>query len=585
MITLVTLVNALSWLAQTTLVIAAGLFGVWAVKIDAPAMRYGALRAVLAFCLLLPAMQPRLPALTTSMEAQEASLLVLAAGALGDRAEGSASPRTPLSAPLTAVLTNAILLLIACGALGRVAWIAAGVVRLRALKRSGEIASSAEYDELQAVIGVRAMVRYVPGLGQPVTFGFRGPVVLLPERTRDLPEALRRAVAAHELWHVRRRDWLWTVTEETIRAALWFHPAIWLLLSRIQAAREEVVDELSVLTTGSRKSYIAALLTFADERPLFAATAFARRRHLVRRLLLISKESAMSSMRIVASSLALAAAVLATSWYTVRAFPLAQAQPPRDPVRTPSEIRSAAETAEKEAALEDRIASQPTKENYLILAQYAWERAFRDSSLGESQKAHYVQQGLDAATRALALDSDYLEALIYKNLLLRSKAQMTPDLIENRRLVVEADALRARAMELRKTQGPARTRAVETQVFAGAAAQAPPPPPPPPPPPLAAVDGVMPLRVGGNIAPPVKIHDVSAEYPPIARAAEVQGVVVLEVVIDAAGAVRDGRVLRSIPLLDKAALDAVRQWRFEPTLLNGQAVPVSMTITINFALP
>jgi protein TonB len=95
----------------------------------------------------------------------------------------------------------------------------------------------------------------------------------------------------------------------------------------------------------------------------------------------------------------------------------------------------------------------------------------------------------------------------------------------------------------------------------------------------------MPLRVGGNIAPPVKIHDVSAEYPPIARAAEVQGVVVLEVVIDAAGAVRDGRVLRSIPLLDKAALDAVRQWRFEPTLLNGQAVPVSMTITINFALP
>ena len=583
MIALVSPGNVLFWLAQTTVVIATGLFGLRVAKIDDAAVRYGTLRAVLAFCLLLPAIQPRLPVQTASLEPDGWSHFAFAAGTPAAAARGSASPRTPWSESLAAVPTEAILLLIACGALGRFAWLAVGIGRLRALKRTGDIASSGEYDDLQALIGVRPSMRYVPGLGQPVTFGFRRPVVLLPERTRELSEPLRRAVVAHELWHVRRRDWLWTVVEESVRAALWFHPAVWLLISHIQASREEAVDALSVLTTGSRKSYVAALLTFADERPLFAATAFARRRHLVRRLLLISKESVMSSTRVVASSLCLTAALLATSWYTVSAFPLSEAQHPRDPVRTPAEIRAAAERAEKEAALKELMSRQPTKENHVMLAQYAWERAFRDSSLSESEKADYVQQGLDAATTALALDPDYVEALVYKNLLLRSKAQMTADVLENRRLIVEADALRARAVELRKTRGPAYTR-VETQVFAAATAAAPPPPPPPPPP-LAPVDGVMPLPVGGNIAPPVKIHDVSPEYPPIARAAGVQGVVVLEIVVDGAGGVRDGRVLRSIPLLDQAALDAVRRWRFEPTLVNGQPIPVSMTITINFALP
>ena len=74
-------------------------------------------------------------------------------------------------------------------------------------------------------------------------------------------------------------------------------------------------------------------------------------------------------------------------------------------------------------------------------------------------------------------------------------------------------------------------------------------------------------------------------YPQIARAAGVQGVVILEVVIGADGAVSNARVLRSIPPLDQAALDAVRQWRYEPTLLNGVPTPVIMTATVNFSLP
>src|SRR6186997_2064229 len=103
-------------------------------------------------------------------------------------------------------------------------------------------------------------------------------------------------------------------------------------------------------------------------------------------------------------------------------------------------------------------------------------------------------------------------------------------------------------------------------------------PPPPPPPPTA------PIRVGGNIKTPTKTKDIKPVYPPIAQSARVQGVVIIEATIGPDGRVKDAKVLRSIPLLDQAALDAVKQWQFTPTLLNGVPVPVIMTVTVNFTL-
>ncbi|MCC7033508.1 MAG: energy transducer TonB [Acidobacteria bacterium] len=103
---------------------------------------------------------------------------------------------------------------------------------------------------------------------------------------------------------------------------------------------------------------------------------------------------------------------------------------------------------------------------------------------------------------------------------------------------------------------------------------------PPPPPPVPQV----PVPVGGNIRPPTKVRDVPPVYPAIAQAARVQGIVILEATIGVDGVVQSARVLRSIPLLDDAALAAVRQWRYTPTLLNGTPVPVVMTVTVNFQL-
>jgi protein TonB len=111
-------------------------------------------------------------------------------------------------------------------------------------------------------------------------------------------------------------------------------------------------------------------------------------------------------------------------------------------------------------------------------------------------------------------------------------------------------------------------------VVGGLPTPAPPPPPPP----------AQPVRVGGNIKAPTKVRDVTPQYPQIAQSARVQGVVIIEATIGPNGKVANARVLRSIPLLDQAALDAVKQWEYTPTLLNNVPVPVIMTVTVNFTL-
>ena len=92
------------------------------------------------------------------------------------------------------------------------------------------------------------------------------------------------------------------------------------------------------------------------------------------------------------------------------------------------------------------------------------------------------------------------------------------------------------------------------------------------------------IRLHSGIRAPEKIVHVAPLYPALARLTHKQGVVIIEATIDARGNVASTRVLRSIPLLDQAALDAVTQWKFSPTLLNGVAVPIIMTVTVNFEL-
>jgi periplasmic protein TonB len=108
------------------------------------------------------------------------------------------------------------------------------------------------------------------------------------------------------------------------------------------------------------------------------------------------------------------------------------------------------------------------------------------------------------------------------------------------------------------------------------------PPPPPPPPPVPTI--VKPVRVGGDIREPKVITLVPPVYPKLAVKARVRGTVVLEAILTAEGAVAEIQVISGNPLLTQAAVDCVKQWRYEPTYLNGEPIPVILTARVNFEL-
>ena len=139
---------------------------------------------------------------------------------------------------------------------------------------------------------------------------------------------VQEAILCHEILHVRRRDWLFTLAEELIRSIFWFHPAIWWLLGEIGLAREQVVDRQVVELTRSRDQYVDALLAIAGAKPrldLAPAPLFLRKRHLKQRVVSIMKEVRMSKTRSV-SSLAAGLGIMALAcWFVTATFPLAAA--------------------------------------------------------------------------------------------------------------------------------------------------------------------------------------------------------------------------------------------------------------------
>ncbi len=92
------------------------------------------------------------------------------------------------------------------------------------------------------------------------------------------------------------------------------------------------------------------------------------------------------------------------------------------------------------------------------------------------------------------------------------------------------------------------------------------------------------LRIGGNVKAPERVKYVAPVYPQDAKDARVSGIVIMELIVDETGHVATAKLVRSVALLDQAAMDAVMQWEYTPTMLNGAPVPVLMTVTVNFTL-
>jgi TonB family protein len=680
--------NLVAYSAQVACVVTVAGLAATLLRINMPSLRYLYWRGVLVLSLVLPWLQGRMSVKTPATALGVDTVEVVT---------GPAAAVTPGSDAIAALpswprLALAVLVL---GIIVRAGWIVAGLVRLRRLRAAGTLVELRDHDaRLQETFAADATVRSVRGLRQPVTFGWRRPVVLVPDSLGTHEKPLREAVLCHEFLHVYRGDWLSVIGEQFITSVLWFHPAIWWVVARIQLSREEVVDDLVVRATGARRSYIEALLLFADSAPVIPAAAFARRRHLFQRIQLIAKEHVMSGTRVALSSLLLAAATLTAVWYSSQLFPLSAS--PQQVNTKPGPIERSATAAGSSAQIPKALASVPPlypNEAAAIDASgavvvkltvdqngaVAEARPVGFAIGGPNLRYRAVKQDPLPATNTIFNDNDPMhdaaDALLrsaldavtmwtfeppasapvsfYATLIVGSNPLGAPQSAVRFLSATNPPLPAMDPSPLASTGGPgigalgvaggitggvrggviggvpgsvtdpgnppgsgrqggpagpsAATRAAGTATPTFQAAPPPPPPPPPPPaqfgrsgrsgsatappppppPPPGSVDApetLRPVRVGGQVTPPKKIKDVKPVYPPLAIAAGVQGIIIIEATIAADGHVVSASVLRGNDLLDAAAVAAVMQWEFTPTLLNGVPTPIIMSVTVNFTL-
>ena len=323
----------------------------------------------------------------------------------------------------------------------------------------------------------------------------------------------------------------------------------------------------------------------------------------------------MSARRVVICCVVLAAAVGTTGWYAVHAFPLVQAQSsPELFTEQPGAVEHRAKPITPENPIPRRIrhveAQIPVEAETVLGHGTMTVRTVVDES-GRVAESRVVGMTLSFKDNQIGMSIPRVSPAKFESAM---KAQYKTS--SGERVPAEAfrDAIEAMAREATRAvnqwqyappaDGPI---AFDVRVPVGDAPPPPPPPPPPaprtsprpsmpPPPPPAPIergqqvapeadsisDGA--LRIGGSIKAPTKTKNVPPDYPLDAQTAKVQGVVIIEARVEADGTVSQTRVLRSIPMLDDAAVDAVRQWEFTPTLLNGRPVPVLMTVTVNFTL-
>jgi TonB family protein len=211
------------------------------------------------------------------------------------------------------------------------------------------------------------------------------------------------------------------------------------------------------------------------------------------------------------------------------------------------------------------------------------------------QHGAQLEEGFRVLQIAVQLDPDYSDAMAYMNLLFRIEAGSADTPAQSTEFVAKADAWVTQALDAKRRQAQ-KPRTVDGPLNVDGPAIvpiiAPPPPPPPPPPPAgtrAANPGEMPpairvLNLNGDAHPPL-VRQVDPVYPQAARQAGTSGVVRLSVVIAKDGTVRDMRVVSgSGNGFGIAAMEAVKQWVYQPTLLNGQPVEVATTVEVNFSL-
>ena len=515
-------------------------------------------------------------------------------------------------------LDQAALWLILAGIVGRAAWLAAGFWRLRQYRRRSRLLDRRE----------GAALLLSSEVASPVTFGALQPVVLLPAGFPDLDARVREAILCHELLHVRRRDWVFTVAEELVRALWWFHPAVWWLLGQIHLAREQSVDREVISRTEAREEYIDALLAMAGAWPhldLAPAPRFLRQRHLKQRVVLILKEVRMTKTRLVSALLAALGVLAAACWVVTATFPLAAAQAAvADSPGVSVELNGATllhrtavlyPEAMRQQGVEGTVALQVKIDgagNVADAAVLSGPDELRKAALQSVLNWHFTGN-LAGSTELVTIGfhlqapdrpavggarrpapssapaaSPTIKSLNLMGLTEESRTDLLSRLAVHEGETLTAESLRQLVETVRSfdqhlavTTRPAEGEGVAVYIILSRSLGTPAPPPVEP---VAAPATPVRIRVGGNTAATHLVFQPRPVYPPEAKQAHIQGVVSLHAIIAKDGTVQNLSVISGDPLLAASALEAVDRWVYRPTLLNGEPVEVETVIDVNYTL-
>jgi TonB family protein len=582
--------NVLAWSAQIAALVAVAAIASFALRLRAPGARLFYWQMVLVAALSLPLVRPwkQEPA------AADVSVSTVLIG------QHSGTPARHFPSPREIALWA-----LAAGIVTRGLWLAAGLWRLSRYRRCSHPFA---YRDGAALLVSDA-------IASPVTFGALRPVVLLPAQFPELEPPVREAILSHELLHVRRRDWLFLMAEELVRAVLWFHPAIWWLLSEIGLAREQEVDRQVVAGTRLREEYVDALLAIAGAGTaldLAPASSFLRKRHLKQRVVSILKEVRMSKTRLFSSLAAALGIVAATGWIVTAAFPLSAAPDVvadspgvaidiggaalmhRAPVVYPEGAREQgvqgtvvvqAQVDARGNVTDAQVLSGPEElRNAALQSVLRWHFAAdpgaRTRQVSITFQPGYAQavRPLDAASKGHplpALKSITVEAIRIVGLSEQARADLLSrlpvhegDSIDSARLTQVKQIVKDFDSHLMVLSGTTPTGEAALTIGTEEALPA----------------SSVRLRVGGNMQSTKLISKPVPRYPAEAKQARIQGTVKLYAVIGKDGAVENLTVISGHSLLAPAAMDAVRQWIYQPTLLNGNPVEVETEIDVNFTL-
>jgi TonB family protein len=616
--------NLFAWSAQVAALVAVSALA--AMTLAHPRARLIFWQGVLAIVLLLPVVEP-----WHQPQADDAGAVAIAA---------NAAPVAIVHSPASRLVWKReyLLLLIAVGASLRLLWIGAGLLRLRRHRLDARMLTT------PPVRFSNPRVRWFVSstVGGPVTFGFLNPSILLPARVCELPDDLREAIAHHELAHVRRRDWLFVLFEEGIRSLLWFHPAIWFVLSRVQLAREQVVDAEVVGLTHDRERYLDALVAVAAQRLLpdvAPAPLFLKKRQLAVRVAAVLKETRMSKPRTFLSFTTVCTAALVAARVAVWMFPMqapAQAlaqvvpdyrtvpvadgygvvvEPGAKVLHRPGVFYPSGVTAVGTVVVESTVNAKGEVTDAHVVSG---PDELRNAALSSVLNWHFSPEGLapmvqsairfekapssaESTVPLVPRTSQYLKTVNMRGLsdeladkvnaslpvhigepfgndeLARVKAAVK-GVDEHLEVFAKIAAPEATLTIMLRRTGQVGEPGVlvqdEPAVSAAMAAAALPPP----------ANGAQRIRVGGMVQSANLIRKVTPVYPPLAKQARIQGTVRFTALISTEGNIINLQLVEGHPLLVQSAQQAVEQWQYKPTLLNGNAAEVITQIDVNYTL-